>query len=526
VARAKQLIEWAKRCPVAAVLAVAGLVVVAWAADRLRGLYVGDAAVYLPYAENAAQGHFFQFNEGEFSSGSTGVLWSLILAIPFLFDLDIDGSRAVATLFAMAGLILTLVAGQRVSRSWTAGAVGSLFVLGTMVFYAVAMYESGLIVALSAVLLIAGDRVLRVWRERGEIDLRAMAPVLVTWAALPLVRPDAVILVAAHAVTLLAFAPAPRGRALVSVAIGLAVAAIPAAAYFGYSLIELDTFSTSSQGRTFALQEVSDEWIGPLYKSDDAIKELLESPWVFGFVPGVLGLALLARWSRDRWGWVTAYGLLAVAGYIALLTFIAPGFSDTDRYLLPIVPVLAVGVAALLGQARPSQLWPAAVVVGILAIALPAIDELRDRTKFARGAGITEHEVFERDVVPRVESLADPGDLLLAYEVQLRLFLREDVDVLSLDGITDGKVAPYQDDSELTAFLEKYRPRFWIADRNVHTRPFLRETVLERVLDAHEQDPTRQTIVEDGIRFRLVATRDRPLARAFGGWEALFELSY
>ena len=524
--RARQLVDWAKGSPVAAVLTVAGLVVIVWATDRLRGLYVGDAAVYLPYAENAAEGNFLQFNEGEFSSGSTGVLWSLILGIPFVFGFDIDGARAVATLFAMGALILTLLAAHRVSRSWTAAAVAALFVLGTMVFYAVAMYESGLIVALSAVLLIAGDRVLGVWRERGEIDLRAMAPLIATWAALPLVRPDAVILVGAHAVALLAFAPVPWGRALVKVIPGLAIAAIPAAAYFGYSLIELDTFSTSSQGRTFALQEVSEEWIGPFYRSGDAVEELFMSPWLFGFVPGVVGLALLARWSRDRWGWLTAYGLLAIAGYIALLTFVAPGLTDTDRYLLPTVPILATGVATLVARAQGSQLWPVAVAVAVLAIALPSLDELRDLTRLARSAGIHEHEVFERDVVKRVESLAQPGDVLLAYEVQLRLFLSDDVDVLSLDGITDGKVAPYQDDSELTAFLERYRPRFWIADRNVHTRPFLRDTVLERVLDAHEQDPRRETIEGDGIDFRLVATRNRPLAPRFGGWLALFELSY
>jgi hypothetical protein len=525
-ARARELAAWGRRCPVAAALVLAGLAVIAWTAYRLRGLYVGDAAVYLPYAENAAEGHFFQFNEGEFSSGSTGVLWSLILGISFLFGLDIDGARALATLFAMAALVATFLAAQRVSRSWTAAAVASLFALGTMVFYAVAMYESGLIVLLSAALLLAGDRLLQMWREHGEIGLRALAPVVAIWAALPLVRPDAVILVAAHAVALIAFAPAPRGRAVARVATGLALAALPVLAYFGYSIIELETFSTSSQGRTFALQEVSDEWIGPLYLADDAVDVLFASPWIFVFLPGVAGLALLARWARERFGWVAAHGLLAVAGYIALLTFVAPGLHDTDRYLLPTVPILATGAAALLARASGSQLWPVAVGLGILAVALPALDELRDRTRFARAAGITEHEVFERDVVRTVEAHADPGDVLLAYEVQLRLFLSDDVDVLSVDGITDGKVAPYQEDSELTEFLEEYRPRFWIADRNAHTRPYLRETVLERVLDAHEADPGSRTFVEDGIRFRLLAARDRPLARAFGGWEALFELSY
>jgi hypothetical protein len=523
VARARELTDWVRRCPVAAALAAVAVVGIIVAADRLRGLYVGDAAVYLPYAENAANGDFFQFNPGEFSSGSTGVLWALLLGIPFVFDFDIDGARAVSVLFTLGGFTTTLVAAHRLSRSWTAAAAASLLVLGTMVFYAVSMYESGLIVALSGLALIVGDSVLRSWSERG--DLRALAPLIATWAALPLVRPDAVILVAAHALALLLFAPGPRGQTLTRLAGALVIAAIPAALYFGYSIAELGTFSTSSQGRTFALQEASDKWFGPFYRSADAIDTLFAAPWIFAFVPGVVGLVLLGRRSSER-AWVAAYGLLAVAGYIALLTFIAPGLTDTDRYLLPIVPIVTAGVAVLVARARGTRFWPAAVAAAALSIGISSADELRDLTRFARAAGITEHEVFERDVVRRVESLARPGDTLLAYEVQLRLFLREDVDVLSLDGITDGKVADYQEDSELTAFLKRYEPRFWIADRNVQTREYLRGTVLERVLDAHEQQPNRTRFVDDGIEFRLVARRDRPLARGFGGWQALFELSY
>ena len=50
----------------------------------LIGTFWGDPTIYLVYARNIAQGDFFSFNPGEFSSGSTSPLWAMILSISFL----------------------------------------------------------------------------------------------------------------------------------------------------------------------------------------------------------------------------------------------------------------------------------------------------------------------------------------------------------------------------------------------------------------------------------------------------------
>ena len=506
-------------------VALTGAAAIVVSGYLLRHTFVGDAAVYLPYARNAAHGHPFQFNSGEFSSGSTSPLWSLLLGVPYLLGFALTGAKAFSTGFALLGFGAALVAARRLSGSWAAASVAALFTLGTMAFFAVSLYESGLVVLLGALSLIAGERTLRMWREQETIGRASLVPLALVWAALPLARPDAVILVIAEALALVALGPLPRRRTALALLAALAVAALPAIAYFGWSQIDLGTPSTSSQGRAEALREALDPWIGPLYLSGSTVKELFKDPWVFGFVPALAGIALFAR--RRPTAWLAAYAALATAGYLVLLTFITPGlFFDTPRYLIPLVPFVVAGIARLLAEFRGARLAAAALVAGALMIGATAGDQLRDYTHLARTIGITENEVFERDASTFIGQHAQHGDTVLAYEVQLRLFLRPDLRVLSEDGITDGKVHPYQHDHDMTAFLRRYRPRWWIADNNVHSRPFLRGSVLEQAATSFEQAPDPPVRTIDGIQFELVARRDRPLAPGFGGWTMLFRLSY
>ena len=506
------------------------MAVTVFAAVRLRNTYVGDAAVYLPYARNAADGHPFQFNVGEFSSGSTSPLWSLILGVPFLAGFELMGAKAVSALFAAVGFLATLLAAKRFSGSWAAAGVAAPFALGTMTFHAASMYESGLVVTLSALALVFGDRLLRAWREGeagaagGRPGWRAFAPLAAVWAALPLARPDAVIVVGAHALALLLFAPGGPRRVLRALVPALAAAALPAIAYFGYSVAELGVFSTSSDARTFALREGARDFLGPLYLEDAAVRELLRSPWILGLIPAAAGIALL--WRRRETRWAAVHCLLVVVGYALLLTFVAPGFADTPRYLLPLVPVVATGAAVAVASVRGEALAWAALALAALAIGLSAADSLRDDVRLARSIGIDRDEVFERDVVARIDELARPGDAVLAYEVQLRYYLREDVRVLSQDGITDERVAEYREDRRMGDYLRRYRPEFWIADRNATTRNYTKGTVLERALLDYRRSPQPAVRELEGIRFELVERRNRPLALGFGGWEFLFRLHY
>ena len=43
-------------------------------------VYAGDAVIHLIYAENAARGHFYEFNLGEVTAGVTSTGYMLLLA--------------------------------------------------------------------------------------------------------------------------------------------------------------------------------------------------------------------------------------------------------------------------------------------------------------------------------------------------------------------------------------------------------------------------------------------------------------
>jgi hypothetical protein len=480
--------------------------------------------VYLPYAQHAAQGHLFEFNPGQFSSGATSALWGVLLGIPYLFGLGLAGAKAFALIATLAALLAIVVAAGRLTGSFSAGAVASLFLIGGVAWYALELYESALVIGVVAASLIVTGHVIRTWQRGERAPVGSLTALVATWALLPLTRPDAAIVVVAEAIALVFAGPVDWRRAARTTVVGLAVAAIPAAAYYGYSLVHLGTFSTSASERTFALHEAAQRWVGPLYLSTDALHQLFATYWALVTIPGLVGLGLLARNRPTRWIGVT--GGLVFLAYLVLLTFVSPGLTDTPRYLVPVTPFLVVGAARCISALSGSRARLAALGVGLLLIGGLSIPDLHSRAVWLRSLGLTQNEVFEQDAVARVNALAHPGDTLLAYEVQLRYSLRPDVSVLSEDGITDAKVRPYQTPAAMAGFLERYRPRWWIADRDVAIRPYMRGSVLDQVYAAFTANKAMTHETVDGITFALVARRSRPLAPGFGGWQMLFRLSY
>ena len=505
---------------------MAGLLVLVAAEFVLRRTWNGDASIYLPYARSTAAGDPFSFNPSEFSSGSTSPLWAVLLAIPVGLSSALGALKAFFALFSAVAYAVTFGAAASIGRSWLGAAIGSSLLVTTLTRPAAVGFESSLVVALVAASLWLGARL----AERDRLSRRALLPLVVVWAALPLARPEAALLVMIELVALCLVRRHAR-REVITLFACACLAALPAIAYFGYSILDLGVVSTSTAGRSAWLREHGNR-LGPLYVSDFAIRYLFTSPVVYAFVPGIAGLLLLARERATRFA--AGYALAGVAAYLLLLTFVSPGFLDTGRYLLPISPFVVLGIAALArALAEQRVALAAAVLLGGLLIVRPAVQVLVDDAPAIRDTPYTFDNNLERGAADVLNREAAPGSTVLAYEVQVRWFLRPDLRVLSLDGITDGKVLPYSRRNDLRGFLLHYRPRYWVADPTADPpepgadRPgYITNSPLGRAMSALSADRSRRVVEEDGIRFTVLARRARPLPYPFGPWTAVLELSY
>jgi hypothetical protein len=60
------------------------------------GVSLDDAYIFFVYARNVATGQGWSFNAGETSFGTSSVLWTLLLALPALFGIDlVQASRVL-----------------------------------------------------------------------------------------------------------------------------------------------------------------------------------------------------------------------------------------------------------------------------------------------------------------------------------------------------------------------------------------------------------------------------------------------
>lgn len=509
---------------VASVLA-AGLVVLATAVV-LRDTFFGDPTIYLVYAKNLANGHPFSYNPGEFSSGTTSPLWSVLLAIPYLLGFAATGAKVISAAVSLAALAVTIWAVRQLVGSWLAAAIGAFWVVGAMTFWSVMMYESALIVAAVAAAMAFGDAALR------RPSRRLLVQLGFAWAVIALARPDATLLVALQVLALWFAGRRTGNLGLRQLAAVAGLAAVPAALYFGVSKIALGAFSVSSAGRSFALEEYASSAGGIAYSSE-AIDYLREHAIVL--VCALLGVALF----RGRSAWLRGFGLSAITGYAVLLTVVVPATWDVERYFTPIAPVVAAGVANLLVRAvRPPsmpvsarrRLQALALTCAALLAAGTLVIQLDDPYRFAQvqnNYGYTFETITERDAAKILNGLALPGASVVTYEVQGRYFARDDLRFLSLDGLTDSKVAPYLRTSKLMDYLRRYRPRYWIANDAVEYRPFLARSRLREVYSAFKSDRELTSLRIDGVEFRALVRRTSPFpAGSSGWWRIIFELRY
>jgi len=496
-------------------------------AYEMRHLHDGDSAIYLSYSKQIAEGDWFSFNPGEFSSGSTSPLWAVILAISFFFSDPPFAAKIISAIATAAALSSIYVAAYRYTRLRTAAALSLLLPLWQILQPGLFLFETPLIVLLIALLAIVSRPILVL--ERTDLTRADAVRMGVLYALIPLVRPEAVVLVILHA-GIVAITCRKRGS-LVPLATALVSAAIPSVLYFGYSWMVTGYPSISAVGRAFSLRESAPSVFGRAY-SLAAFDVLLAYPvivWTTLFFVGWYW----ARSARLGWG-IRWFALGAFLIYVALQTVVNPATSQGRfiRYTLAVTPLLsifyAVGIVPLLRFALP-QRYIVMIVLVSAALCWQPLVEVQKEVVRRKNLGMTWEITTEKHAMEYINEVAEPGDAVLAYEVQPRYYLRDDLKLYSLDGITDPRILPYLEGGDLAEYLKEYKPEYWLANRSVEYRPYLQRSLLAEVVKRTGDEVGASTTI-DGITFTNIRLRqpDEPTDRLrwFAYYRQIYKLSY
>jgi len=397
---------------------VVSILAAAW---MLRNAYEGDPVIYLSYAQNAAKGSLFSFNPGEFSSGGTSALWPLFLAFAFVSGPEAAPvvAKVLSAFMCLSGLAALFVVTRRMYGSTLMATVATAAAGYIAVGPSLVLYESPLVL-LALALLVDSHR------RRVDAPVDAGSPILglaIAWAALPLCRPELVIVAVASMLIVLVQGDSTRNR--LHTFATFVVAIIPACVYFTFSYISTGYFSTSAAARRFGLIDS-----GGL-SSAQAFVELVSSSFSYP-IASVVVLGCLGAWQAHkyrelRWlGWLT---VLSVLGFAMLLTFVVP--LPEGRYFLRysqgVLLMLAItsplGISLFLGYV--SGRWRSSLLMFLVAsvAVAPCVRLVRDSRDASRVA-LPFDVVVERAVIDDLNSLMEPGDTMLAYEVQSRYYLR------------------------------------------------------------------------------------------------------
>ncbi len=340
------------------------------AARRLGfvGFPLDDAWIHQTFARNLAERGEWAFVPGRPSAGSTSPLWTVILAAGYWLRLDyrlwtyLSGWAALTIVAWLAARFALRLGGGRI----VAGATGAFLALEWHMAWAAA---SGMETLLAAALALASFDLLPDEAAEHEFRRRALLVGLVLGLAV-LARPDMLSLAPFLLALVLANLPFAGGRETWVRAAWLAAGpGVLVGAYlvFNYSLdgsVWPNTFYAKQAEYAVLRQE-------PLLSRLWNVGQL---PFVGGLVLLLPGIALSATEAARRRHWAVLLPLGWAAAFLGLYALRLPVTYQHGRYVMPVIPVLAVfGLTGLAQWARPdapvlirrvlSRAWIAALAV-------------------------------------------------------------------------------------------------------------------------------------------------------------------
>lgn len=488
----------------------------------LINTFHGDPTIYLVYARNIARGDFFSFNPGEFSSGSTSPLWAVILSLAFLLPSCITLSKIIGLIFTLLALFATYRMSLSFSRSRIGSVLGTIFLLYYLALPGLLMYESSLITMLVAILIILNQKMIQ---GSGTPFRKSIWCIAFIWSAIPLVRPEATLIVLSNLLMLIfVFRKSKRLFCLILCAFLLSL--LPSLLYFGYSYLTLGTLSVSGYCRAFALRERAKNLFGFFY-SLETIKLFFRYPLFIW--------SLLALWGwekRQKLGRTEQqlgyFSFIVIVSYILAMSAVCPTTSGVKRYVIPIIPFIIPYASIAIAEIWNSAIEKKFTLVLLACVCPFAILPLIMTMKQSIGQKnlhLTFEVITGKNIVEYINEIAERDKTILAYEVQFRFYLRPDLILLSMDGITDGKIAPYLSSGDISSFLWKYKPKYWLAHDSIFYRPFLFKSLLRRVFES-TSEIEGSSIQIDRITFTNIRRNKEPIIGKFAGYRNLYELTY
>ncbi|HOX37971.1 MAG TPA: hypothetical protein PL033_08285 [Candidatus Brocadiia bacterium] len=431
----------------------------------------GDSAIHLVYARNLARGLMFEFNPGEKSFGSTSPAWMALQAICFRFfpDSAITLCAAQAMFFHMACPVLAAWLVWKIARSSLAAGWAAIAWTLCSGYSGITCAAGCMETPFCAFLIFCASLLLFHCVRDPEPRPILFAAMGIALGMLPLVRPECVIYSLCYGAAIAA-ANWKRGGGR-NRGWTLAAFALAAAVFLPYELYQArhtgSLIPDSGLSRLLFAREGAPRIAGV------CISERLVFRFASDAAPALLivfGSLAVFQKPRDLF-----LGALAAsfAGNIVFWTFAFPMRLDwyTGRYWQVVWPPLVILGACGTASCEFLQTFVRKDCANVITgrkirmmspvIILAAVTACREAVNVLTYKPSHIHNACDLKLCRTLEAITPPHSTILTLEVQARYFL--DRRILSMDGITDGKILPFmKPGADHADFLLKYRPDFMI----------------------------------------------------------------
>lgn len=431
------------------------------------GFPLDDSWIHLTFARNLAEHGEWSFRPGVPSAGSTSPLWSALLAIGFLLNLEPYIWTYFLGLLTMWALsVICEITARRLVSTYTSQIpwVGIFIIVEWHLLWAAMSGMETLFHALIATVILAA----LMMNSRRYLTLGLLAGLSV-W-----VRPDGLTLLGplVLAVLLNETDTPSRLRGLLRVFIGFG------GVFLFYLLFNLLVGGTPMPNTFYAKQAEYTKWQGlPLSRRfGELFLQLLVGP-SFLLLPGV-GIWAYRSFQKRAWGSLLA--LTWSIGYMVLYLLRLPMYQH-GRYIMPAMPVFfLIGLLAVLefaaGKTFKRYQWFITTLWNISLASVTLLFIVLGARSYANDVATIEQEMVEP--AKWVAANIPPNAIIAAHDIGALGYFDQH-QLIDLAGLVSPEVIPFiRDETRLSAHLDNENADYLIAFADLYPQMVIGKEVV------------------------------------------------